>query len=183
MRSMRYLLIAWLVAASTLSCVQAEAPATFRAGSFSFAVPQGWQSVTPASPMRKAELRVPGPEGTGAAGEAIITVFHFGPGQGGSVQDNVDRWFGQFDGNLDAKGAATAKETIGTIPVTFARARGTFQSGMPGGPTTPLEGQALLGAILENPGGDVYVKMTGPAPTVDKAEPAFVQMIRTACGQ
>jgi hypothetical protein len=183
MRSMRCLLIAMVVATSTLLSARAEEPATFRAGAFSFAVPQGWQSVTPASPMRKAELRVPGPEGTGAAGEALITVFHFGQGQGGSVKDNVDRWFGQFDGNLEAKGAATAKETIGTIPVTFARARGTFQSGMPGGPTTPLEGQALLGAILESPGGDVYVKMTGPAPTVDKAEPAFVEMIRTACGK
>jgi hypothetical protein len=53
---------------------------------------------------------------------------------------------------------------------------------MPGQPTTPLEGQALLGAILESPNGDVYVKMTGPSPTVEKAEPAFVQMIRAACG-
>jgi hypothetical protein len=161
---------------------RAEEAATFTAGDFSFAVPAGWTSVAPSSPMRKAELRVPGPEGTGAAGEAVITVFHFGPGQGGTVQQNVDRWFGQFDGDNDAKGAATAKETIGTVPVTFARARGTFQSGTPGQATTPLEGQALLGTILENPNGDVYLKMTGPAPTVEKAEPAFVQMIRAACG-
>jgi hypothetical protein len=162
---------------------QAESPtSTFKAGDFSFAVPTGWRSVEPSSPMRKAEIYVPGPEGTGAAGEAVITVFHFGPGQGGTVQQNVDRWFSQIDGDNDAKGAASAKETIGTVPVTFARARGTFQSGMPGQPTTPLEGQALLGAILESPDGDVYVKMTGPAPTVEKAEPAFVQMIRDACG-
>ncbi|MFM8230248.1 MAG: hypothetical protein ACKOAL_03390, partial [Chthoniobacterales bacterium] len=60
-------------------------------------------------------------------------------------------------------------------------ARGTFQSGMPGQPTTPLEGQSLLGAILESPNGDVYVKMTGPAPTVEKAEPAFVEMVRATC--
>jgi len=162
---------------------QAEPPATtFQAGDFSFVVPAGWRSAQPSSPMRKAEIYVPGPEGTGAAGEAVITVFHFGPGQGGTVQQNVDRWFSQIDGDADAKGAASAKETIGTVPVTFARARGTFQSGMPGQPTTPLEGQALLGAILESPDGDVYVKMTGPAPTVEKAEPAFVQMIRSACG-
>ena len=162
--------------------VRAEQPAAaFKAGDFSFAIPTGWRSVEPSSPMRKAELRVPGPEGTGAAGEAIITVFHFGQGQGGTVQQNIDRWFGQFDGDNDAKGAASAKETIGTVPVTFARARGTFQSGMPGQPTTPLEGQALLGAILESPNGDVYVKMTGPAPTVEKAELAFVQMVREAC--
>ena len=179
---MRVLRVLVLLCLSALVARAEEAPSTFAAGDFKFAVPSAWNSVTPSSPMRKAELRVPGPEGTGAAGEAIITVFHFGPGQGGTVQQNVDRWFGQFDGDNDAKGAASAKETIGTIPVTFARARGTFQSGMPGQPTTPLEGQALLGAILESPNGDVYVKMTGPAPTVNKAEPAFVQMIRAACG-
>jgi hypothetical protein len=162
--------------------VQAEDRPSFTAGAFTFILPEAWRSEQPASPMRAAELYAPGPEGTGAAGEAIVTVFHFGPGQGGSVQDNVDRWFGQFDGALDEKVAATAKETIGTVPVTFVRARGTFQSGMPGEPTTPLEGQALLGAILENPNGDVYVKMTGPAPTVEKAEEPFVQMIRAACG-
>ena len=171
-----------LLFALSVCLAPAEEPANFTVGDFKFVVPAGWNSVTPSSPMRKAEIYVSGPEGTGKAGEAIITVFHFGPGQGGTVQQNVDRWFGQFDGDNDAKGAATAKETIGTVPVTFARARGTFQSGMPGQPTTPLEGQALLGAILESPNGDVYVKMTGPAPTVEKAEPAFVQMIRAACG-
>jgi hypothetical protein len=45
-----------------------------------------------------------------------------------------------------------------------------------------MEGHALIGAILESPNGDVYIKMTGPAPTVEKAEPAFVQMVRAACG-
>jgi len=178
---MRALRVGLLLALSACFAA-AEQPASFAAGDFKFAVPAGWRSEQPASPMRKAELYVPGPEGTGKAGEAIITVFHFGAGQGGTVQQNVDRWFGQFDGDNEAKGAATAKETIGTVPVTFVRARGTFQSGMPGQPTTPMEGQALLGAILESPNGDVYIKMTGPAPTVEKAEPAFVQMVRAACG-
>jgi hypothetical protein len=178
---MRALRVGLLLALSACFAA-AEEPASFTAGDVKFAVPAGWRSEQPASPMRKAELYVPGPEGTGKAGEAIITVFHFGAGQGGTVQQNVDRWFGQFDGDNDAKGAATAKETIGTVPVTFVRARGTFQSGMPGQPTTPMEGQALLGAILESPNGDVYIKMTGPAPTVEKAEPAFVQMVRAACG-
>ena len=179
---MRALRVGLLLVLSACLAAAEQPASSFTAGDFKFAVPAGWRSGQPSSPMRKAELYVPGPEGTGKAGEAIITVFHFGPGQGGTVQQNVDRWFGQFDGDNDANGAATAKETIGTVPVTFARARGTFQSGMPGQPTTPLEGQALLGAILESPNGDVYVKMTGPSPTVEKAEPAFVQMIRAACG-
>jgi hypothetical protein len=179
---MRVPRFALLLLLATVPALHATDPAKFTAGRFTFAVPEGWRSVTPASPMRAAELYAPGPPGTGAAGEAIVTVFHFGPGQGGSVQNNVDRWFSQFDGPSDEKNAATARETIGTVPVTFVRARGTFQSGMPGQPTTPLAGQALLGAILESPDGDVYVKMTGPFPTVEKAEEPFVQMIRAACG-
>lgn len=179
---MRALRVGILLALAVCPAQAEEKNATFTAGDFTFAVPEGWIAAAPSSPMRKAELRVPGPAGTGAAGEAVVTVFHFGPGQGGTVAQNVDRWFGQFDGDNDAKGAATAKETIGTVPVTFARARGTFQSGMPGQPVTPLEGQALIGVILESAKGDVYLKMTGPAPTVEKAEPAFVQMIRAACG-
>ncbi len=181
MRFGRTLVIASVCLAAVFAA-RAE-DSVFKAGDFAFTVPPSWKSVEPSSPMRKAELLVPGPEGTGDKGAATVTVFHFGPGEGGGVQQNVDRWFGQFGGDREKIGAATAKETIGKVPVTFARARGTFRSGMPGGPTTPVENQALLGAILESPSGDVYVKMTGPAPTVDKAEPAFVRMIRTACGQ
>ena len=180
MRSMRVCLVLLALVAVT---ARADDAPTFAAGNFQFTVPSGWLSVPPTSSMRKAELRIPGPEGTGESGQAIVTVFHFGAGQGGTVQQNVDRWFGQFDGDQDAKGAATAKETIGATPVTFAHAHGTFQSGMPGQAATPLAGHELVGAILESPNGDVYLKLTGPAPTVEKAEPAFVQMIRAACGQ
>lgn len=181
MRFVRTLVISAACVAVVITAHAGDA--SFVAGDFTFSVPAAWRSVAPSSPMRKAELRVPGPAGTGDSGEALVTVFHFGPGEGGGVQQNVDRWLGQFGDDREKIGAATAKETIGKTPVTFARARGTFQSGMPGTPATPIEGQALLGAILESPAGDVYVKMTGPAPTVDKAEPAFVQMIRAACGQ
>ena len=179
MRFARCLLLVCCLGA--IASLRASDTTSFEAGGFSFAVPPAWRAVPPASPMRKAELLVPGPDGTGDKGAATVTVFHFGPGEGGGVQQNVDRWFSQFGGDRDKIGAATARETIGNVPVTFARARGTFQSGMPGGPTTPLENQALLGAILESPGGDVYVKMTGPLPTVENAEPAFVRMIRGAC--
>ena len=55
------------------------------------------------------------------------------------------------------------------VKVTFATTEGTFSSGMPGGPTSPLPGYALCGAILEHSGGDVYIKMTGPAAIVKDA--------------
>jgi hypothetical protein len=52
---------------------------------------------------------------------------------------------------------------------------------MPGGPTTPLDNYALRGAILEDArGGNVFVKMTGPAAIVLDARPQFDEMVRAA---
>jgi hypothetical protein len=123
--------------------------------------------------MRKAQLEVPGSEGVAAD----VTFFHFGAGQGGGVQANVDRWFAQF-GNSNT---SQSEEKVSTTRVVHVQARGTFQSGMPGGPTTPLENYALRGAILvDSEKGDVFVKMTGPAAVVESAAPAFDEMVRAA---
>ena len=151
-------------------------PAEFTVGSFVFSRPETWGWVVPASPMRKAQLSVPAVDGSGSAD---VTFFHFGAGQGGSVQANVDRWLKQFSNSqTDAK-----TERVGNTTVTFVKAVGTFSSGMPGGPTTPLKDYALRGAILESPAGDVYVKMTGPQAVVTLAEPALEKMIREAASR
>jgi len=152
---------------------RAADPVEFQVGAFSFERPEGWQWVVPSSSMRKAQLLVTG------AGSADVTFFHFGPGEGGGVRANVDRWFGQFQNATTGE----TKETVGATPVTFVRAQGTFQSGMPGGPTTPMNGYALRGAILENAGGDVFVKMTGPEAVVESANAAFEKMIRDAASR
>jgi hypothetical protein len=163
---------------SLVSVVAARAadPVEFTVGSFVFTRPEGWGWVVATSPMRKAQLSVPARDGNVPAD---LTFFHFGAGQGGSVQANVDRWFKQFsNGSTDAQ-----TERVGNTTVTFVRASGTFSSGMPGGPTTPLKDYALRGAILESPAGDVYVKMTGPQAVVKLAEPAFEKMIGEAASR
>lgn len=152
-------------------------PVEFSVGGFSFERPSGWGWVVPSSPMRKAQLSVPG---IGVAAPGEVTFFHFGAGQGGGVKANVDRWLGQFqDGTSDSR-----TETVGKTTVTFVRATGTFFSGMPGGPTTPMKDYAMRGAILENAAeGDVYLKMTGPEPVVKAAEEAFEKMARAAASR
>lgn len=154
----------------------ALAPVEFAVGRFSFERPAEWKWEVPASSMRKAELSVPG----GESGSAEVTFFHFGPGEGGGLQANVDRWFAQF-GNSNTGQREVA---VGETRIVFVEAEGTFQSGMPGGPTTPLENQALRGAILEDTqGGDVFVKMTGPAPVVHSVWPLFDEMVRAAAAK
>ena len=160
-----------LLAIALPTAARAADPVEFGVGAFPFERPSGWQWVVPSSPMRKAQLAVPGQDGP-----AEVTFFHFGAGQGGGVQANVDRWFGQFQ---DAK-TSQSREMAGRTGVTIVRATGNFLSGMPGGPTTPMPGYALLGAILESPEGDVFVKMTGPAATVASAGEAFLKMVNDA---
>ena len=38
--------------------------------------------------------------------------FHFGPSNGGGVQANVERWFGQFEGSREKIGAKTEEAKI-----------------------------------------------------------------------
>jgi hypothetical protein len=157
MRKAFVVVVFFLLAAATPAEQSAE---PVKVGPFTFAVPEGWRSVTPSSPMRKAQLEIArGPD------KADVTFFQFGAGQGGTPADNVARWFAQFPGS-EAK-QKTESIQAASVKITFASTEGTFSSGMPGGPTTPMPGYALCGAILESAEGDVYVKLTGPEAAVE----------------
>ncbi|MBL9127185.1 MAG: hypothetical protein JNL97_06045 [Verrucomicrobiales bacterium] len=51
---------------------------------------------------------------------------------------------------------------------------------MPGGPQTPKPGFALLGAIVEDPAGSVFVRFTGPKALVDAGTAEFKKMVASA---
>jgi hypothetical protein len=44
---------------------------------------------------------------------------------------------------------------------------------------TVKAGYRLLGAIIENPGGNVFLKFTGPAKTIAANERNFVQLLES----
>lgn len=161
------------------TCLHAEpiAPSEFKVGAFSFTRPENWQWENPTSPMRKAQLRISGKNGM----TALVTFFYFGPGQGGTVQANVDRWAAQFT-SVDGSPirATTTTQKIKTSSITFVSIHGTFANGMPGGPTEACPNYALRGAIMESSQGDVYIKMTGPESLIKELAPAFDQMILKA---
>jgi hypothetical protein len=123
--------------------------------------------------MRKAQLEI-----AQGSEKAEVTFFQFGAGEGGSVAENVARWFAQFPGS-EAK-RKTENAQVGSVKITFATTEGTFSSGMPGGPTTPMSGYALCGAILESPDGNVFIKMTGLEAVVRSSSEAFKKMVSEA---
>jgi len=155
--------------------VRAEAPSTFSVSDFKFQRPPEWPWVEVSSPMRKAQLKVPGADASKAA---EITFFYFGKGQGGDVQANAQRWLKQFQSKPGAE--KIEPQEIAGSKVTLVSTEGTFASGMPGQPAKPMEDYALLGAILEDDDGPVFVKMTGPIATVKEARTKFVEFITAA---
>ena len=150
----------------------AQAGGTGTAGGIQWKVPSAW-TVDKGSAMRVATYKVPGATAD-AAGECAV--FFFGPGQGGTVDANLERWSRQFEGSPKAE---TAARRVNGLPVTLARISGTYLA--PGGPAMQSQGKRpgyrLLGAIVEAPDGLVFFKLTGPAATVTGAEKAFESLV------
>ncbi len=159
--------------------LRAADPATFTVGAFTFKRPASltWTPVNPAG-MRKAQLKFADPANPSGPGAEIV-FFHFGAGQGGGVDSNIARWVGQFSADGDKKLEPTVENaTVNGTKITRIKIdRGTFASGMPGGPTTPQTGYGLQGAILESAQGDVFIKMTGPADVVKAAAADFEALV------
>jgi hypothetical protein len=160
----------------SMSGLRAQEHSTFPVGEFTFTRPAKWEWVESTSPMRKAQLKV-----TDAASKASANVafYYFGTGGAGGVQANVDRWLKQFAEPSDQINAKVEHTTVGNTKLTYVQAEGTFNSGAPGGPVTPMPGYALLGAILESDKGNVFVRMTGPKDLVKSSVVDFKKMIES----
>ncbi|MBS1856329.1 MAG: hypothetical protein JST11_13260 [Acidobacteria bacterium] len=143
------------------------------AGGLRWTPPAGWKSEGTA-PMRAATYKIPPAAGDQVGAECVV--YFFGVGQGGSVQANIDRWNGQLT-QADGKPAAAniRKRTVHGLPVTTIDVTGAYTGmGGPGAPAaTARGGYRLLGAIIENPGGNVFLKFTGPAKTIAANERNF----------
>ena len=142
-----------------------------------WADPPGLRRVQPKNAMRKASYEVPHASGDSEDGE--LAVFYFGPGQGGSIDANVDRWVKQFSGVAASDVKRADREANGLRQHTVEIQHGTFDAGQMamGGSKGPKNDYALLGAIVETPGGAYFFKMTGPSRTVAAARAPFQQLL------
>jgi hypothetical protein len=162
---------------------QASAPAPAPAGSMqqeplhiTWVDPPAFRRVPPSNPMRKASFVVPHAEGDKEDGE--LTVFYFGPGQGGSIDANVERWIGQFSGVKPGDIHRADREANGLRQHTVELDSGTFSAGMGmGGTGKSKEGYGLLGGIVETPSGPYFFKLTGPSKTVKSAKHDFYALL------
>jgi len=137
--------------------------------------PPGWERTPVRSAMRLATYRVP--KTASDTDDAELTVFHFGAGQGGSIESNLARWEKQFT-NL-ARPAARRERTVKGMAVHVLEVEsGTFGNAtMPGLPSKAHEAWGLLAAIVETPGGPYFFKLTGPAKTCAAGAEKFFALI------
>jgi hypothetical protein len=158
-------------------CVAATLHAESVAG-LKWAAPSTWSNKGSA-PMRAATYVVPPAQGDQESSECVV--YFFGTGQGGSVEANMDRWKGQFTQGGKTALAQIQKRTVHGLPLTTIDTSGDY-SGMGGplaGKQTVEAGYRLLGAIVEGPEGNVFIKFTGPAKTVTANQRNFEQLVNS----
>jgi hypothetical protein len=152
-------------------------------GDLRFKTPDGWMSETPSSSMRVAQYRLPPAEGDSEA--ASLVVYYFGPGQGGSVEANLDRWTGQIqqaDGSSSKGKARTETMTVNGMKTTLLDVGGSYAGGgMAGDSSGPNKPNFRMRAgVVETPKGAYFVKLVGPEKTVGKWDESFIAFVRSA---
>jgi hypothetical protein len=155
--------------------LDASAPA----GGLVWDLPEGWEVQEPATRMRIAQYRVPGP-----AGDAECIVFYFGAGQGGDPLANARRWAGQFtlpDGRPAEETMKIEELASTSVPTRIVEVKGTYDGGMTmtAAPAEKKDGYMLLGGIAEGPDAPWFFKLTGPEETVSGQREAFVGLMRS----
>lgn len=146
-----------------------------QAGTLTFTKAAAWKDRPPASSMRVAEFIVP--KASGDSEDADVIIYYFAGG-GGSVEANLQRWTSQFQ---STKEPVRTTATVNGLKLTSLDVSGTYVAEMRPGSTEHYNkpGYRMRATVVETPKGPYFIKLTGPAKTVDGAGAAFDQFLRS----
>jgi hypothetical protein len=151
---------------------------TFPVGNLNFTIPSKWQIGPVESPARGGQWLVPPLHGQGDSGEVVV--FYFSPGVGGTAKENIEAWIGTMFNAEGHPAAAEVKhhETAG-FKISQVILFGTYNQfiSLPGVPPGPRPNYGLLGAVIENPQGNIYWRFTGPEALITANLPLFNKII------
>jgi hypothetical protein len=144
-------------------------------GTLTFTKPTAWTDRAAASSMRVAEFVIPKASGDSEDGELIIYYF---AGGGGSVEANLQRWASQFQSTKDPVRTTT---TVNGLKLTSLDVSGTYVAEMRPGAAEHYSkpGFRMRATVVETPKGPYFIKLTGPAKTIDSAGAAFDEFLHS----
>ena len=136
-------------------------------------LPDNWNVVKPSSSMRLMEFQI-GENNS----EASMAVFK---NIGGTIDDNLERWAGQFGYQLLDENVRLTKETISGIDFHIISILGTYTNTMAFSPNAakPKINYRLLGAIASTSDGLYYFKLTGPNDIINNEIEEFSYFIQS----
>jgi hypothetical protein len=151
-------------------------------GALRYKVPEGWTAEKPTSDMRVAQYKLPKVEGDSE--DALLVLYYFGQGQGGSAQANIDRWINQMkqpDGHPSKERAKTETLTVNGLQVNTVDVTGNYAGGMSpdSAPANNKSIYRLRAAVIDTPKGSYFVKLTGPEKTVNRWDQAYADYIKS----
>ena len=152
------------------------------AGELRYKVPEGWTTEKPTSELRVAQYKLP--KAAGDSEDALLVVYYFGQGQGGSAEANIDRWINQIqqpDGRPSKERAKTEALTVNGLQVSTVDVTGNYAGGMSpdSAPANNKSIYRLRGAVIDTPKGSYFVKLTGPEKTVSHWDQAYNDYIKS----
>jgi hypothetical protein len=141
-------------------------------GPMRLVAPDGWVRKRPAIRLFLAEFSLARAEGDAA--DARLTVSQVG----GSMQENVDRWRGQFGAKPEEESQRQAE--IDGIQVTLVDFSGTyFDTRAMAAPAVERADYRMLGAILPIEGQLYFIKCYGPKKTMAEHAEEFDAFVRS----
>ena len=158
-----------VLVALTLAILSAQS------GALTFTKPAEWTDRAAASSMRVAEFVVPKAAGDSDDGELIV--YYFG-GNGGSVEANLQRWASQFQSTKDP---VRTTATVNNLKLTSLDVSGTYVAEMRPGASEHFNkpGFRMRATVVETPKGPYFIKLTGPAKTIDSAGAAYDRFLKS----
>ncbi len=151
-------------------------------GKITLKAPQQWKKEKPKSSIVEYEFSAPADAKEGDE-KARITIM----GSGGTIEANIERWYGQFEqpGGKSTKDVAKVEKfEAGGQTVHFVDIPGSFKDTMGAGPFSgakPVlrENHRMLGAIIvTKDGGNYYVKITGNKDVLEKLSEGFKKSLK-----
>ena len=142
-----------------------------------FKAPAGWVSEPPTFAMRREQYRL-AKQGSDTS-DATVTVIPLGPTDGGPVEQNLQRWAGQWkqpDGSSSRAAMKQSNRKLGPYDVIDLDLSGTYvvdEVAMGGSKQFNEPGWRMLMSWIQAPSGNYYVKLVGPAATVAHWEASF----------